>query len=77
MTSNLIIDLNKQTRETRIALLEDGNLVEFRSQRQNASFSVGDIYLGVVRKVMLNHNALRFHGKQGEAVASRGEGVER
>ena len=57
VTSNLIIDLNKQTRETRIALLEDGNLVEFRSQRQNASFSVGDIYLGVVRKVMLNHNA--------------------
>lgn len=31
--------------------------MEFRTQRKNAAFSVGDIYLGVVRRVRDNHNA--------------------
>lgn len=57
MTSQLIIDVNKRSGEVRIALLEDGQLIEYRTQKQNAECSVGDIYLGQVRKVMQNHNA--------------------
>lgn len=57
MNSQLIIDVNPRTEETCIALLEDNQLIEYRSQKKDSSFAVGDIYLGNVRKVMQNHNA--------------------
>ncbi len=57
MNSQLIIDVNPRTEETCIALLEDSQLIEYRSQKKDSSFAVGDIYLGTVRKVMQNHNA--------------------
>lgn len=57
MTSQLIIDVNQRSGEAKIALLEDAQLIEFRSQKRNAEFNVGDIYVGTVRKVMQNHNA--------------------
>lgn len=57
MESQLVIDVNNRSGEARIALLEGGELVEYRTQRRNAEFSMGDIYLGVVRRVRDNHNA--------------------
>lgn len=55
--SQLVIDVNPQNREARIALLEDSRLVEYRTQKKDAAFTVGDIYVGVVHRVMQNHNA--------------------
>ena len=56
MTSELIIDV--QPKEISIALLEDKNLVEYQSEkREEASYSVGNIYLGKVRKLMPGLNA--------------------
>ena len=40
-----------------IALLEDGRLVEFHQQEPDAQFSVGDIFLGRVRKLTPGLNA--------------------
>lgn len=40
-----------------IALLEDGKLVEVNKEKSQAGFSVGDIYLGRVRKIMAGLNA--------------------
>ena len=57
MNSQLIIDVNNRSGESRIALLEDAQLVEYRSVTKQDTISVGDIYLGVVRRVMPNHNA--------------------
>ena len=56
MTSELIIDV--QPKEISIALLEDKNLVEYQNEkREEASYSVGNIYLGKVRKLMPGLNA--------------------
>jgi len=56
MTSELIIDV--QPKEISIALLEDKNLVEYQNEkREEASYSVGNIYLGRVRKLMPGLNA--------------------
>ena len=44
-------------KEVLIAVLEDRRLVELRREKQNISFSVGDIYLGTVKKVMPGLNA--------------------
>jgi ribonuclease G len=55
MTSELVVDV--QPKEISIALLEDKNLVEFQREGQNASFSVGNIYLGRVKKLMPGLNA--------------------
>ncbi len=49
--------MHPKTEETRIALLEDAQLIEYRSEKKDSKFSVGDIYIGTVRKVMQNHNA--------------------
>ena len=57
MKSELIIDVNGKRGESTVALLEDGQLMEYRTQKQDAGFSMGDIYVGVVHKVMQNHNA--------------------
>lgn len=43
--------------EISIALLEDGKLVELNKEKSQAGFSVGDIYLGRVRKIMAGLNA--------------------
>ena len=56
MTSEVIIDV--QPKEISIALLEDKNLVEYQNEkREEANFSVGNIYLGKVRKLMPGLNA--------------------
>lgn len=55
MDKELIID--SRSSEVEIALLEEGQLVEIHQERNNNSFSVGDIYLGRVRKIMPGLNA--------------------
>ena len=57
MNSQLIVDVNSASGSAQIALLEDGNLVEVRTQQSSSLFSVGNIYLGQVRKVKENINA--------------------
>jgi len=53
--SELVIDV--QPREISIAILEDKKLVEFQKEARNISFSVGDVYLGKIRKLMPGLNA--------------------
>lgn len=55
MTSELVVDV--QPKEISIALLEDKNLVELQSEGRNISFSVGNMYLGRVKKLMPGLNA--------------------
>jgi ribonuclease G len=56
MKSEVIIDV--QPKEISIALLEDKELVEYQNEkREEASYSVGNIYLGRVRKLMPGLNA--------------------
>lgn len=55
MTSELVVDV--KPKEVSIALLEDKSLVELQSEGTNISFSVGNIYLGRVKKMMPGLNA--------------------
>ena len=55
MTSEVIIDV--QPKDISIALLEDKQLVEYQNERREASFSVGNIYIARVRKLMPGLNA--------------------
>ena len=55
MTSELIIDVREK--EISIALLEDKSLVEYQTEPKSASFSVGNIYVAKVRKLMPGLNA--------------------
>ena len=56
MTSEVIIDV--QPKDISIALLEDKQLVEYQQEpRAEASFSVGNIYIAKVRKLMPGLNA--------------------
>ncbi|MCD7898644.1 MAG: Rne/Rng family ribonuclease [Bacteroides sp.] len=55
MTSELVVDV--QPKEVSIALLEDKSLVELQSEGRNVSFSVGNMYLGRVKKLMPGLNA--------------------
>jgi ribonuclease G len=55
MTSELIIDA--QPKEISIALLEDKSLVEYQNEKRSASFSVGNIYVAKVKKLMPGLNA--------------------
>ena len=55
MTSELIIDV--QPKEISIALLEDKSLVEYQTESRSASFSVGNIYVAKVKKLMPGLNA--------------------
>jgi ribonuclease G len=41
----------------RIALLKDGDLIEYHTEEKDSKFTVGDIYLGVVKKLAHNLNA--------------------
>src|SRR5574344_2256400 len=55
MTSEVIIDA--QPKEISIALLEDKSLVEYQNEMRSASFSVGNIYMAKVKKLMPGLNA--------------------
>lgn len=55
MTSEVIVDVTKQ--DISIALLEDKRLVEFQREGRSEHFSVGNIYLAKVRKLMPGLNA--------------------
>ena len=56
MNKELIIDVTSL--DINIALLEDKKLVELNKERSNVQFSVGDIYLGRIKKVMPGLNAV-------------------
>jgi len=49
--------INATPKEVEIALLENSKLVELHFQKTNNNFSVGDIFLGRVRKLMPGLNA--------------------
>lgn len=55
MTSEVIIDV--QPKQISIALLEDKSLVEYQDEPRSASFSVGNIYVAKVKKLMPGLNA--------------------
>ncbi len=55
MDKELIID--SRSSEVEIALLEEGQLVEIHKDKNSNNYSVGDIYLGRVRKIMPGLNA--------------------
>lgn len=55
MTSEVIVDV--QPNQISIALLEDKRLVEFQKEGRTENFSVGNIYLAKVRKLMPGLNA--------------------
>ncbi len=52
---DLIIDAGGE--EISLALLEDKQLIELNREKRNIKFSVGDIYLGKVKKIMPGLNA--------------------
>ncbi len=55
MEKELII--NSTPTEVEIALLEDSKLVELHNQRTNSNFSVGDVFLGKIKRLMPGLNA--------------------
>lgn len=55
MSSELIVDVSPS--ESVVALLEDKRLVELTREKSGAKFTVGDIYLGRVKKIMPSLNA--------------------
>lgn len=55
MDKELIIDSTPT--DVRIALMEGGKLVEIHNQKTNNNFTVGDIFLGRIRKLMPGLNA--------------------
>lgn len=55
MTSEVIVDVS--SKDISIALLEDKRLVEFQREGRTEHFSVGNIYLAKVRKLMPGLNA--------------------
>ncbi len=55
MTSELIIDAGQK--DIAIALLEDKSLVEYQNESRQATFSVGNVYVAKVKKIMPGLNA--------------------
>ncbi len=55
MKKELII--NADTSEVNIALLENDALVELQKEKTNNNYSVGDVYLGRIKKIMPGLNA--------------------
>ena len=55
MDKELIID--SAPTDVKIAILEDSKLTELHKQRNNSRFSVGDIFLGRIKKIMPGLNA--------------------
>ena len=54
---NIELVINKTKSGLRIAMLEDGQLVELHEDKGNQEYAVGDIYLGRVKKVLPSLNA--------------------
>jgi len=55
LSNELII--NSTPEGGRIALLQDKRLIEYHFDRNDTNYAVGDIFLGIVRKVMPGLNA--------------------
>ena len=55
MEKELII--NATPTEVEIALLEDGKLVELHNQKTNSNFTVGDVFVGQIHRLMPGLNA--------------------
>lgn len=55
MEKELVI--NATPTEVEIALLEDGKLVELHNQKTNSNFTVGDIFIGQIHRLMPGLNA--------------------
>ena len=55
INKDLIINVSDS--EVSLALLEDKHLIELNNEKRNIKFSVGDIYLGKVKKIMPGLNA--------------------
>jgi ribonuclease G len=55
VNAELFVDVTPS--EISMALMEDKRLVEFRREKSNVQFTVGDIYLGRVKKIMPGLNA--------------------
>ena len=55
MSNELVIDVTSS--EINIALLENKRLVELHKEKSNLQFTVGDIYLGTIKKIMPGLNA--------------------
>ena len=55
MEKELII--NSTPTQVEIALSEDGRLVELHREKTNSKFTVGDIFLGRIKKLMPGLNA--------------------
>lgn len=55
VNKDLIIEVGDS--EVSLALLEDKQLIELNKEKSNVKFSVGDIYLGKVKKIMPGLNA--------------------
>ncbi|HUV00174.1 MAG TPA: Rne/Rng family ribonuclease [Bacteroidales bacterium] len=55
VNKDLIIDVGDS--EVSLALLDDKQLIELNKEKRNVRFSVGDIYLGKVKKIMPGLNA--------------------
>ena len=55
MTNEVVIDVRQA--DISIALLEDKKLVEYQDEPKSASFSVGNIYVAKVKKLMPGLNA--------------------
>ncbi len=49
--------INSTPTEVEIALLEDAKLVELHNQKTNTNFTVGDVFLGRIRRLMPGLNA--------------------
>jgi ribonuclease G len=54
---NFELVVNSKTDSIWIALMREGKLIELHEEKGNTDFSVGDIYLGKVRKVVPSLNA--------------------
>lgn len=55
MKSELVVDVTRE--EVSIALLEDSRLVSLQKENRNMAYSVGDLYLAKVKKIMPGLNA--------------------
>jgi len=55
LSAELFVDVSPD--ELSIALLEDRRLVELRREKSNVKFTVGDIYLGKIKRIMPGLNA--------------------
>jgi ribonuclease G len=75
VNKDLIIDVGDS--EVTLALLEDKQLIELNKEKRNIRFSVGDIYLGRIKKIMPGLNAaFRFLFKRGVGAMERADAAE-